>query len=81
MLAFYGSAVAKYRYNPNAVAAAQTALEQAKQQGLPDADIQAAEQKLKDVTAKARPRDIVDIVVTKPITIRVHPAAASAEQK
>ncbi len=81
VLAFYGSAVAKYRYNPNAVAAAQTALEQAKQQGLPDADIQAAEQKLKDVTAKARPRDIVDIVVTKPITIRVHPAAASAEQK
>lgn len=75
ILAFYGGAVAKYRYNPDAVAAAQAAVDQAKEQGLPDADIKAAEQKLKDVTARAQPKDIVDIVVTKPVTIRVKPAA------
>ena len=74
VLAFYGGAVAKYRYNPEAVAAAQAALDQAKEQGLPEADIKAAEQRLKDVTARAQPKDIVDIIVTKPVTIRVKPA-------
>lgn len=74
VLAFYGSAVAKYRYNPDAVTAAQAALDLAKKQQATEAAITAAEQKLKDATAKARPKDIVDIVVTQPITIRVKPA-------
>ncbi len=111
VLAFYGSAVAKYRYNPEAVTAAEAALQQAQQaaQALTseaqqlaeaaktasdeqktelqlnaqnaamrlkaaEAAVTAAEQRLKDATAKAQPKDIVDIMVSTPITIRVHPA-------
>lgn len=116
IMAFYGSGVAKYRYNPGAIDIAKAALEQAKQQAsaaaakarkisqavastpadqvtaeqkataakaaedqkAADAKVAAAEQRLKDVTAKAQPKDIVDIIVSKPITIRVKPAAKAA---
>ncbi len=111
VLAFYGSAVAKYRYNLEAVSVAEDALKQAKQQvetlaaaagKLADdartaskekkaeadrlaseaaekqkaaqAAVVAAEKRLKDVTARSQPKDIVDIVVSTPITIRVKPA-------
>jgi hypothetical protein len=110
-LAFYGSAVAKYRYNPQAVTEAETAFEAAQQQhemltaevsrltdlikAATDAEkaelqqdlqeatakqkqaeaaVAAADKQRKDVTAKAQPKDIVDIVVTTPIKVRVHPA-------
>ena len=36
--------------------------------------VKAAEQRLKQVTAQAKPKDIVDIVVSEPIAIRVKPA-------
>ena len=112
-IAFYGSAVAKYRYNPDAVAAAEDELktakaevEKAKREATeltaavkaataeekPQADkaaaasaerlkqaeaaVTAAEAKLKAATATATPKDIVDIVVSRPIRIRVHPAEA-----
>ena len=110
-IAFYGSAVAKYRYNVEAVTAAEAALAQAKQeaetlaaevkaltdaarsvaaeqknqadnavqvaltkQKAADAAVAAAEKSLKDATATAQPKDIVDIVVSTPISIRVKPA-------
>ena len=38
------------------------------------ATVSAADQKLKNVTATAQPRDIVDIVVSEPIAIRVKAA-------
>ena len=109
-IAFYGSAVAKYRYNPDAVTVAEAALNQAKEKAAqltetaktlaesaktatePDqADAQArakaaeeelkvaqaavaeAEKALKAATAKAQPKDLVDIVATPPIQIRVTP--------
>ena len=108
VIAFYGSAVAKYRYNEAAVSIAELYLKQSKnsattaaakakqlaeaaksatpeqkpeadkaaqtaaeQQKAAEAEATAAEKRLKDVTAKSQPRDIVDIVVSKPITIRV----------
>lgn len=111
VIAFYGSAVAKYRYNLEAVAAAEAALKQAKQEAqtltaeaanlaaaaksVPDdqkaesektaqdaaakqksaeAAVAAAEKRLKNATAKSQPKDIVDIVVSTPIKIRVNPA-------
>ena len=108
VIAFYGSAVAKYQYNPYAVVAAETALKQAqkelaalaadakrlgevaktapdelkaqaeqaaqdaaaKQQSA-EAAVAAADKRLKEATAKAQPQDIVDIVVSTPISIRV----------
>jgi hypothetical protein len=110
-IAFYGSAVAKYRYNPQAVTAAEAALQQARQQAealaaetarlaeaansatddqkagiqqalqdavakqkLAEAAVAAADKRLQDATAQAQPKDIVDIVVSRPISIRVHPA-------
>ena len=110
-VAFYGSAVAKYRYNVAAVAVAEAALKQAQEKaetlaaeaaalseaaqsapedGKAEADaaaaaaaekqksaeaaVAAADKRLKAVTAKAQPKDIVDIVVSTPITIRVNPA-------
>ncbi len=110
-IAFYGYAVVKYQENLEAVAAAKTALMQAKQdaEGLateakklaeiaktaPDAQrknsetaakaaaekaktaqasIATADKQLKSAAAKARPKDIVDIIVSTPITIRVNPA-------
>ncbi len=106
-IAFYGSAVAKYRYHPEAVTLAEAALEEAKrraaelveaaqtaaetatedqkpalaqaaqtatdQKKAADAAIAAAEKQLKDATEKAKPKDIVDIVVSAPISIRVLP--------
>ena len=110
-IAFYGSAVAKYVYNPQAVPAAEEALQAARErfeavsaeieqlsanleaasteeksqlaaaleesrQALKAAEaaVAAADKNLKDVTAKAKPKDTVDIVVTPPIRIRVQPA-------
>jgi hypothetical protein len=110
-IAFYGSAVAKYRYNVEAVTAAEAELKNAQQeaealattvkelteaaktvpaeqkskanksvqdavakQKQADAAAAAADQKLKSATAAAQPKDIVDIVVSTPISIRVKPA-------
>ncbi|MDA1165852.1 MAG: PPC domain-containing protein [Planctomycetota bacterium] len=110
-IAFYGSAVARYRYNVEAVTTAEVALKQAQQkamnvkveaqsltelsQTVPDdqkvtaarmaqeavarqkaaeAAVVLADKLLKDVTARAQPKDIVDIVVSTPIRIRVNPA-------
>ena len=112
-IAFYGSAVAKYEYHPEAVTAAEAVLSRAKEKAaaamreaknLADAAttapeeekaavaveakaaaarqktaaaaVTAADKRLKAATAKAKPRDIVDIVVSTPISIRV----LSAEQ-
>jgi hypothetical protein len=111
VIAFYGSAVAKYRYNLEAVKAAEKALQQAQQaekqltaevrlltetaRTAPDdqkgevdqaarvaaekqksaaATVVAANQRLKAATAKSQPKDIVDIIVSTPIRIRVKPA-------
>ena len=110
-IAFYGSAVAKYRYNLEAVSSAESALKVAQQevetltvsvkslteaaktapaeqrseadkaakdavakQKLAAAAVTAADKKLKSATAAAKPKDIVDIVVSTPISIRVKPA-------
>jgi hypothetical protein len=110
-IAFYGSAVAKYRYNLEAVSAAELALRAAQEevetlaasvksltdaaetapmeqkseadkavqdtvakQKLAAAAVVAADKKLKSATAAAKPKDIVDIVVSTPISIRVKPA-------
>lgn len=96
-IAFYGSAVAKYRYNLEAVSAAEERLKTAKaeverlkpeaarlaetaktaaadQLKQAQAAVTAAEAKLKAATAAATPKDIVDIVVSRPIRIRVNPA-------
>lgn len=111
VLAFYGSAVAKYRYNPLAVTAAEDALKLAQEQAAALAQeaknlteaaaaaseeskvaaekaaqdavarhkaaqeaVTAAEKKLQATSAVAKPKDIVDIVVSTPIAIRVNPA-------
>lgn len=112
-IAFYGGAVAKYRYLPEAAEAAEVALGQAKEkasvataeasnlkqavdsaasdeekqeaeaaaqgaaerQKVAEAAVAAAEAELKAATTKAAPKDIVDIVVSQPIKIRVVPAA------
>ena len=111
VIAFLGSAVAKYRHHPEAVAAAeleqkaaddavtalqaevqtQTAATQsapADQQPAAKAALdavtakhqsavaaaKAAAEKVKQVTAVAAPKDIVDIVTSEPIAIRVKPA-------
>ena len=113
-IAFYGSAVAKFRYNVEAVAVAEEALKTAQQkaeaaaaeaktlteaakvapveqksqteqaaqeavekQKVADAAVAAADKQLKSATAAATPKDIVDIVVSTPISIRVK----SAEKK
>lgn len=110
LIAFYGSAVAKYRYDPDAVTAAKAELEkaQAKATDLADeakslvdtaktapeeqkttiekaaaeavarqksaeATVAAADKRLNVATKKAAPKDIVDIVVSTPIRIRVKP--------
>lgn len=111
-IAFYGSAVAKYRHLPEAVAAAEVALRQAQEkasvataeavnlaqlaqaaaeeekktaemaakdaaerQKAAEAAVAAADKQLKAATTTAAPKDIVDIVVSQPIQIRVVPAA------
>lgn len=116
-IAFYGSAVAKYRYNPEAVSIAEITLKQAQEtaaalaeevkmltaslemvsdeqqaevkaaveavtakQKTADAAVKAAEQQLKTATAAATPKDIVDIVVSTPLTIRVLSAEETAKK-
>lgn len=111
LVAFQGSAVAKYRHHPEAVAAAEEAKRQAEQMVMaldaeskklaevastatPEAQAElekskteiaekqkaaaaalaAADEKLKQATAIAQPQDIVDIVTTEPIALRVKPA-------
>jgi len=111
LIAFYGSAVAKYRHHPEAVTAAEEAKRQAEQavagieaeakkladeaqaapvekkdeagkaveavaarQKAAAAALAAATEELKKATAVAQPKDIVDIVVSEPIAIRVKPA-------
>ena len=114
LIAFYGSAVAKYRENPEAVTVAKLALESAKQNALEleakakslaeaatavsddktdeaqkaaqdaakahqsaTAAVAAADKRLKDATKKAQPKDIVDIISSTAIKIRIK----SAEKK
>ncbi len=110
-IAFYGGAVAKYRYNVDAVPVAEADLKDAEQE-LADTEaevrrltqqlsgaseelkktlqssldsftakqkevshrVKAAEQRLKQATAQAKSKDIVDIVVSEPIEIRVKAA-------
>ncbi|MCA8988676.1 MAG: serine protease [Planctomycetaceae bacterium] len=109
-IAFYGSAVAKYRYCPEELSQAETALEQIKQQqaqlneqieqqkqvlaAAAEQDQSAqqtqldslntqktelenafklAEKRVQDATRKSSPKDIVDIIVSEPIRIRVTP--------
>jgi len=111
VIAFYGSAVAKYRDNPEAVTVAKLALDRAKKNALEleakakslaeaattvsedktaeaqkaaqeaaeqhksaTAAVAAADKQLKDATSKAQPQDIVDIISSTPIRIRIKPA-------
>lgn len=113
LIAFYGSAVAKYRHHPEVVLVAEEAHRKAEQEvARLDAELKkladeagaappekkeenqkaiaeamarhksavaalaAAAQQLKTATAAAQPKDIVDIVVSEPIAIRVKPAEA-----
>lgn len=117
-IAFYGSAVAKYGYHPEAVDAAKAAVDEAKKklatataaaktlvesaktatddnkaaveanakaaaaaQKLAAAAVAAADKQLKAATKAATPKDIVDIVVSKPIRIRVTPATQETSTK
>lgn len=110
-ISFYGSAVAKYRYHPEAVLAAEAAHKKAEEElKAIDAEVQAAAEQVKTASPEARaeaakaaeaiaakrkaaaaavvaaaaqvkkateaaqPKDIVDIVVSEPIAIRVKPA-------
>jgi len=110
LVAFYGNAVAQYRYNPNAVTAAELRFEQAQQEAAhlareaerlaavaatasageqaetqiaaqaateamkaADAALAEAEERVKEATKLAQPQDIVDIIVSEPIAIRIHP--------
>jgi hypothetical protein len=110
LIAFYGGAVAQYRYDPLAVIAAEQAHQSAQQQaaeaaaelqrlnGLAEsaaaekqAELQAARaalterqqrlaaavevaaKRLQEASARARPNDIVDIVVSQPVLVRVRP--------
>jgi hypothetical protein len=93
LIAFYGSAVAKYRHRLDDVTAAEDAVRKAEadlkaiaaeaaqaaegvaeRQKAAEAALAAAKERLKQATAVAQPRDIVDIVVSEPIAIRVKPA-------
>lgn len=111
LIAFYGSAVAKYCHHPEAVGVAEVAVKKAEQdvaaaaeelkkltaeaqsasaeqkaasdkavadatarQQSATAALNAAKEQLKKATAAAQPRDIVDIVVSEPIAIRILPA-------
>ena len=110
LIAFHGSAVAKYRYNAEAVTTVEAELEKAKAEAATLADeakklaesaktapedqkptleemtketvakqksaeaaVAAADKQLKAATKQAAPKDIVDIVVSTPIRIRVKP--------
>lgn len=79
-LAFYGSAVAKYQYNPSGVLSAESALKQAQsaaaaatseQKTTATATVAAATKRVAEAKRLAQPRDIVDIYISDPITIRV----------
>jgi hypothetical protein len=111
LIAFYGGAVAKYRYNPSAVAIAEASHVEAQQavasleseakklaeaaesaageeklkvdaaiktlaatQKTLAAAVDAAAKRVKVATDQAKPKDIVDIIVSEPIAIRVIPA-------
>ena len=83
VVAFYGGAVEKYRYNPDAVLRAEDAFQQAQrvlsevtaeQKESATAALAAAKKILATVKKKAAPKDIVDIYVSDPINIRVLPA-------
>lgn len=117
-IAFYGSAVAKYKYHPEAVDAAKAVVDDAKEklaavtaeanslaesakaatdenkvaleadskaaaaaQKVAAAAVAAADKKLKAAAKAAAPKDIVDIVVSKPIKIRVTPATQETSGK
>ncbi|REK24117.1 MAG: serine protease [Planctomycetota bacterium] len=60
----------------NAEAAAQAAAEKQK---AADAAVAAAEKRLQAATNRAKPKDIVDIVVSTPITLRVKPAEEATQ--
>lgn len=116
-IAFYGSAVAKYVYDPAAVQRVENSVNEVKQQKTEaeakvaklksdvqtsknnqkeklQMDLDAATRELAELTkkvsiaekvltgtkAKAKPKDIVDIVVSKPIKIRVHPVAKETKK-
>ena len=111
LIAFYGSAVTKYRHHPEAILVAELAKQKAEQDvAALDAEakklaeeataaaadkkaeaekavaavaerqkaaataLKAAVEQLKQATQVAQPKDIVDIVVSEPIAIRVKPA-------
>jgi len=117
-IAFYGSAVAKYEYHPEAVTIAETALKLAKERlATAEAEVKtltesaaaatdeskatvqaelkaatvrriaakavvtAADKKVKAAVKAARPKDIVDIVVSTPIRIRVNAAKKETPNK
>jgi len=80
LIAFYGSAVVKYRYNPQAVSVAEAAHAKAVADAAvatpdnkPDADATVATSAaaLKVATDAAAPRDTADIILSEPIAIRV----------
>ncbi len=110
-IAFYGSAVAKYRYNPAATSAAELAHQQAQKEvadlakqaqqltqqvklasqeqraaaekaaqllaekkQAADAALATAKKRVQAATQQSQPKDIVDIIVSEPIAIRVQPA-------
>ena len=67
------AAAAPAEAKPQAEQAAAAAAERHKQAA---AALAAAEEKLKQATAAAEPKDIADILVTEPVTVRVKPAEA-----
>ncbi|MDF1812472.1 MAG: serine protease [Verrucomicrobiales bacterium] len=78
-IAFYGGAVTKYRYNPDAVAEATEKVAQLKAaEAVDKAALAAAEKALAAAKKAATPKDIVDIVVSKPVRISVVEADAKA---
>ena len=114
-IAFYGGAITKYRYNPDAVKVAQAEQEKAEaeaavvaakaeklaeeaakaptdkkaqmasdaktaagEQKVAEAEMAKAVKKMKTVTAAAAPKDIVDIIVSKPVRILVKPKEVPA---
>lgn len=73
-IAFYGYAVAKYQDNPQAIKKIEAELKKAEKEANKPA-ITLANRNLKKAIARAKAKDIVDIIVSKPITIRVNPKA------
>lgn len=67
------AAAAPAEAKPQAEQAAAAAAERHKQAA---AALAAAEEKLKQATAAAEPKDVADILVTEPVTVRVKPAEA-----